>query len=82
MVVSIVKGKCRDISSVSQRVERVGEGRIVNLSDGSFLNCLQASKRIFGDSSSQIIAIFETRADLGLVEGVKVQGREKSLGPE
>ena len=27
---SIVKGKCRDISSVSQRVERVGEGRIVN----------------------------------------------------
>ena len=30
MVVSIVKGKCRDISSVSQRVEGVGEGRIVN----------------------------------------------------
>ena len=29
MVVSIVKGKGRDISSVSQRVERVGEGRIV-----------------------------------------------------
>ena len=34
MIVSIVKGKCRDISSVSQRV---GEGRIVN---GSFLNCI------------------------------------------
>ena len=32
MVVSIVKGKGRDISSVSQRVERVGEGRIVNWS--------------------------------------------------
>ena len=30
VVVSIVKGKCRDISSVSQRVEGVGEGRIVN----------------------------------------------------
>ena len=29
MIVSIVKGKCRDISSVSQRVEGVGEGRIV-----------------------------------------------------
>ena len=38
MIVSIVKGKCKDISSVSQRVEGVGEGRIVNYSDGSFLN--------------------------------------------
>ena len=27
-------------------------------------------------------AVFETGADLGLVEGEKVQGREKSLGPE
>ena len=30
VIISIVKGKCRDISSVSHRVERVGEGRIVN----------------------------------------------------
>ena len=30
VIVSIVKGKCRDISSVSHRVEGVGEGRIVN----------------------------------------------------
>ena len=44
MIVSIVKGKCRDISSMSQRVEGVGEGRIVNYSDGSFLNCIQALK--------------------------------------
>ena len=29
-IISIVKGKGRNISSVSQRVERVGEGRIVN----------------------------------------------------
>ena len=29
-IVSIVKGKRRDISSVSQRVEGVGEGRTVN----------------------------------------------------
>ena len=27
-------------------------------------------------------AVFETGADLGLVEGEKAQGREKSLGPE
>ena len=27
-------------------------------------------------------AVFETGADLGLVEGEKMQGREKSLGPE
>ena len=33
----IVKGKCRNISSVSEGVEGVGEGRIVN---GSFLNCI------------------------------------------
>ena len=26
--------------------------------------------------------VFETGADSGLVEGEKVQGREKSLGPE
>ena len=79
MVVSIVKGKCRDIFSVSQRVEGVDEGRVVN---GSFLNCIQASKRIFGGSSPQMRAVFETGADLGLVEGEKVHGRKKSLGPE
>ena len=27
-------------------------------------------------------AVFETGADLGLIEGEKMQGREKSLGPE
>ena len=27
-------------------------------------------------------AVFETGVDLGLVEGEKMQGREKSLGPE
>ena len=67
---------------MSQRVEGVGEGRIVNLADGSFLNCIQASKSIFGGASPQMRAAFETGADLGLLGGEKVQGREKSFRPE
>ena len=47
-----------------------------------FLNCFQGSKRIFRGSFPQMRAVFETGVDLGLVEGEKVQGREKSLGPE
>ena len=43
MVVSIVKGKGRDISSVSQRVERVGEGRIVN--DECYVNDNDVKRR-------------------------------------
>ena len=48
----------------------------------SFLNCIQGSKRIFRGSSPKMRAVFETGADLGLVEGEKVQGRGKSLGSE
>ena len=46
---------------------------------GMLLNLLLG---IFGGSSPQMRAVFETGADLGLAEGEKMQGREKSLGPE
>ena len=79
MIGFIKKGKRRDMR---QRVEGVGKGRIVNQPDGPFLNCIQGGKRIFRGSSPQIKAVFRTGTDLGLVEGEKMQGREKSLEPE
>ena len=44
-----------------------------------FLICLQDGKRMLGSLSPQMRNLFETGADLGLVEGEKLQWGEKSL---
>lgn len=56
---------------MGERVVSDGQGRVIN---STFLNFTQDGKGMLGVTSlwRQMRAIFETRADLGLIEGGKI----------